>query len=145
MLFRSNNNSSAYYQALWDRTGTFTTALFKHASWSIANLIYTAWVQAGHPNSVPRLTMDPSILGQNNPNPFQNSTSIPLEIKSNNENVTLKVFDSGGKLVTTLLDGKMKKGKHQVNFDASRYRSGIYFYTLQAGNAMMTRKMVLLK
>jgi len=140
-----NHNSSAYYQALWDRTGAFTTALFKHASWSLASLIYTAWVQAGHPNSVPRLTMDPSILGQNNPNPFQNSTSIPFDIKGNNENVTLKVFDSGGKLVTTLLDGKMKKGKHQVNFDASRYRSGIYFYTLQAENAMMTRKMVLLK
>ncbi len=140
-----NNNSSTYYQALWDRTGTFTTALFKHASWSIANLIYTAWVEAGSPNSVPWLTMVPSILGQNNPNPFQNSTSIPMEIKGNNENVTLKVFDSRGKLVTTLLDGRMIKGNHQVDFDASGYRSGIYFYTLQTGDAVMTRKMVLIK
>jgi hypothetical protein len=41
------------------------------------------------------------------------------------------------------MNGKMKKGKHQINFDASGYRSGIYFYTLQAGDAVMTRKMVL--
>ena len=138
-----NTSSTAYYQALWDHTGTFTTALFKHASWSLASLIYTAWVEAGMPDGVPRLTMDPSILGQNSPNPFQNVTSIPLDIKGNNEIVTLKVFDSGGKLITILVNGKMKKGKHQINFDASGYRSGIYFYTLQAGDAVMSRKMVL--
>ena len=140
-----NHSSSVYYQALWDRTRTFTTALFKHASWSIANLIYTAWVEAGSPNSVAFLKTDPTILGQNNPNPFQNSTCIPLEIKGNNENITLNVFDSKGKMVTTLLDGKMKKGKQQVIFDASGLLSGIYFYTLQTGDAVMTRKMVLVK
>jgi hypothetical protein len=138
-----NTNSSAYYQALWERSGAFTIALFKHASWSLANLIYTAWVEAGSPNSVPRLTMDPSILGQNNPNPVQNITSIPLEIKGNNENVTLKIYESSGKLVSTLIDGKMKKGKLQLTWDATAYHPGIYFYTLQAGDAVMTRKMVL--
>ncbi len=140
-----NNNSSAYYQALWDRTGTFTTALFKHASWSIANLIYTAWMEAGSPNSVPWLTMVPSIMGQNNPNPFQNYTSIPLEINGNNEYVILKIFDSRGKMVKTLLDGRMMKGYHLVDFDASSYLSGVYFYTLQTGDAVVTRKMVLIK
>jgi hypothetical protein len=139
-----NNNSSAYYQALWDQTGTFTTALFKNASWSLASLIYTAWVEAGSPNAVQQLTMDPSILGQNMPNPFQNTTSIPIEIKGNDENITLKVFDSGGNLVTILVDGKMKKGKHAITFDAGLYRPGIYFYTLQTGDAMMTRKMVVI-
>jgi len=138
-----NTNSPAYYLAMWDHTGTFTTALFKHASWSLANLIYTAWVEAGSPNSVPQLTLDPSILGQNIPNPFQGITSIPMEIKGNNENITLKIFDSQGKLVTTLADRKMKKGKQQLTWDASGNHPGVYFYTLQAGNAVMTRKMVL--
>jgi hypothetical protein len=100
-------------------------------------------VEAGKPDAVSRLVMDPSILGQNNPNPVQHITFIPIEIKGTNDRVTLKVFDSGGKLITTLVDGKMKKGKRQVNFDANRYRSGIYFYTLQAGDAVMSRKMVL--
>jgi hypothetical protein len=39
----------------------------------------------------------------------------------------------------------MKKGKHKIDFDASRYLPGIYFYTLQAGDAIMTRKMVIFK
>jgi hypothetical protein len=140
-----NTNSAAYYQALWDRTGTFTTTLFKHASWSLASLIYTAWVEAGSPTAVPVLTMDPSILGQNHPNPVQGITSIPLYIKGNDEKVTLKVFDSGGKLVMTLVDCRMKKGKHAITFDAGSWCSGIYFYALQAGDAVMTRKMVIVK
>jgi hypothetical protein len=139
-----NTHSSVYYQALWDRTGTFTTALFKNASWSLASLIYTAWMEAGSPDAIPRLVMDPSILGQNNPNPAQNITFIPIEIKGNNDRVTLKVFDSGGKLITTLVDGKMKIGKHAITFNTSGCRSGIYYFTLQAGNAMMTRKMVVM-
>jgi len=129
---------------LWDHTGDFTIGLFKHASWSLASLIYTAWVQAGSPDEVQRLVIDPSILGQNNPNPVNNITSIPIEIKGNNDRVTLKVFDSGGKLITTIVDGKMKIGKHAIIIDASGYCSGIYFYTLQSGDAMMTRKMVVM-
>jgi hypothetical protein len=140
-----NTSSAEYYEAMWSRTGTFTRALFKHASWSLASLIYTAWVQAGSPNAIPRLNLDPAILGQNTPNPFQALTSIPVEIPGNNENVTLKVFDSGGKLVATLQEGRMKKGKHKIDFDASGYLPGIYFYSLQAGDAIMTRKMVIFK
>ena len=139
-----STSSNAYYQAFWDHSGTFTIALFKNASWSLASLIYTAWVEAGKPDAVPRLVMDPSILGQNCPNPVQNITSIPIEIKGNNDDITLKVFDSEGKLITTIADGKMKIGKHAITLDASVYRSGIYFYTLQAGNAMMTRKMIVM-
>ncbi|MCX6247431.1 MAG: T9SS type A sorting domain-containing protein [Bacteroidetes bacterium] len=140
-----NTNSTAYYQALWDRTGTFTTALFKHASWSLASLIYTAWVEAGSPNAIPRLAKDPSILGQNTPDPFQTVTTIPIEIQGSIENVTLKVFDSSGKLVTTLVDGRLTKGSYRISWDGSGNRSGIYFYTLQSGDAVMTRKMVLVK
>jgi hypothetical protein len=137
-----NTYSSTYYQALWDRTGVFTTALFKHASWALASLIYTAWFEAGMPNAIPQLTPDPSILGQNFPNPCQDITSIPLEIKGNNETVTLKVFDGRGKLVTTLIDGRMNRGTHSITFNTGDYPTGVYFYSLQAGNSVMTRKMI---
>jgi hypothetical protein len=140
-----NTNSTAYYQQLWNRAGAFTTALFKHASYSMACLIYTAWVEAGSPDGVPWLSKDPSILGQNMPNPFYNRTIIPIEIKGNNEDVTLKVFDSQGRLVTDLIAGKMKKGLHQVTWDSSGYSPGIYYYILQSGDAVMTRKMVLVR
>lgn len=140
-----SHSSSAYYQALWDRTGTFTTGLFKHASWSLANLIYTAWVEAGSPNSIPSHFTDPTILGQNHPNPFSDKTSVPIDIKGNDEIVTLKVFNSSGNQVATLLNGKMKKGRHQVIFNTAGLPSGIYFYTLQSGDAVMTRKMVIIR
>ena len=140
-----NTSSTAYYQQLWGRTGTFTTALFKHASYSLACLIYTAWVEAGNPNGVPWRSMDPSSLGQNIPNPFSNWTSIPLEIQTNNENVILKVFNNQGKLITTLFDGKMIKGLNQVTWESSGFPSGIYYCILQSGDAVMTRKMVLVR
>ena len=138
-----NTYSSAYYQALWDKTGVFTIGLFKDASWSLASLIYTAWTQAGHPDGLPILNMEPSLLGQNNPNPFQKETYIPFVINVNSENVSLKVWNSNGKLVSVLVDGKLKKGKHLVAFNGSNLLPGIYFYSLQTGDEIITRKMIL--
>jgi hypothetical protein len=138
-----NTNSTEYYQELWNRSGAFTTGLFKHASYSLASLIYTAWVEAGSPDGIARLSTDPSILGQNSPNPFVNRTILSLFIKGNDDDVKLQVFDSNGRLLTTLVDGRLKKGSHQVPWDATGYPSGVYYYTLKSGDAVMTRKMIL--
>lgn len=140
-----NTNSTAYYQSLWNRTGAFTTELFRHASYALSSLIYTAWVEAGKPNGISVLSMDPLALGQNIPNPFTGSTIIPVQINLNNQKVTLKVYDSAGKMVTTLVDGKLKKGAHQVTWDGSVFPSGIYYYVLQSGNSVLSRKMIRVK
>jgi hypothetical protein len=138
-----NTSSTAYYQAFWDRAGNFTTGLFKHASYALASLIYTAWVEAGNPNGIPLFTRDAAILGQNLPNPFHSDTSIPLTITGNDGTIILKVFDSQGKLVATLVNGKMSKGSHRVIWDATGHPSGIYYYTLQSGDTVISRKMIL--
>lgn len=140
-----NTNSSTYYQTLWARTGTFTTELFRRASYSLASLIYTAWVEAGKPNGIAVLSQDPPVLGQNVPNPFSDRTIIPVQINYSNQKVTLKVYDSAGKIVTTLFEGKMSKGTHQVIWDASGSPAGVYYYVLHSGDSVLSRKMILVK
>ncbi len=59
--------------------------------------------------------------------------------------VLLKVYDALGREVATLVNAKQTAGKYSVKFDASELTSGIYFYTLRAGNFVQTKKMVLMK
>ena len=85
------------------------------------------------------------VLEQNYPNPFNPSTSIRYSI-SKTSIVSLKVYDVLGREVATLVNEEKQPGAYEVNFDASGFSSGIYFYRLRAGgNYSATQKMVLLK
>ena len=84
------------------------------------------------------------ILYQNYPNPFNPSTIIHYEIP-NDGLVTLKIYDELGREVKTLVNQYQNKGRYDINFDASNLASGIYFYRIEAGNFIQTRKMLLLK
>jgi len=84
------------------------------------------------------------LLQQNSPNPFNPSTSIQYAINST-QFVTLKVYDLLGREVATLVNEEKIAGKYEVDFNASSLASGIYFYKLQSGNFVQTRKMILLK
>lgn len=83
-------------------------------------------------------------LSQNYPNPFNPTTLISYSLPQNS-NVLLRVYDTLGKEVTTLVDGKQSAGKYQISFNASRLSSGIYYYTITAGSFNLTRKMILMK
>ena len=84
-------------------------------------------------------------LTQNYPNPFNPTTKIQYSIPEA-ANVTLRIYDILGSEVATLISNEAQRvGKYEVNFDASRIASGIYFYTLSAGNFVQTKKMILLK
>jgi hypothetical protein len=78
------------------------------------------------------------------PNPFNPSTvaSYKLQVASH---VSLKIYDTAGRLVATLVNGWRDAGEHQVTFDGSRLASGVYIARLQAGENVSTQKMVLLK
>jgi hypothetical protein len=83
-------------------------------------------------------------LDQNYPNPFNPSTTIRFQIAKAGF-VTLKVFDMLGREVSTLVSQQMDAGVYQSKWDASGYASGMYLYTLQAGNSVETRKLMLVK
>jgi hypothetical protein len=83
-------------------------------------------------------------LEQNYPNPFNPSTEIEFLISEAGQ-TTLKVFDILGNEVSVLVNEQKATGKYKVTFDASNLPSGVYFYTLQAGNYLNTKKMILLK
>ncbi|MEJ2104021.1 MAG: C25 family cysteine peptidase [Ignavibacteriaceae bacterium] len=83
-------------------------------------------------------------LYQNYPNPFNPVTSINFSIPDESI-VNLKIFNVLGKQILTLVNENLSKGNYIVEFNASELPSGIYFYRLQAGSFVETKKMTLMK
>ncbi|MCY7363311.1 MAG: T9SS type A sorting domain-containing protein [Ignavibacteria bacterium] len=101
-------------------------------------------------------TPDKYFLSQNYPNPFNPGTiisySIPVNVKSERSTsqggskVKLIVYDILGNEVVTLVNERKNAGSYEVEFDGSKFSSGIYFYSLTVdGNLIDTKKMILLK
>lgn len=84
-------------------------------------------------------------LLQNFPNPFNPATVIRFNLPKN-ENVSLKIYNMNGEVIATLIENKnLESGFKEFQFDAGNLPSGIYIYSLTAGNYTETRKMMLLK
>jgi hypothetical protein len=84
-------------------------------------------------------------LYQNYPNPFNPSTTINFDIPKNSF-ITLKIYDILGRLVETLTENEFKSaGSYKVNWNATYFSSGIYFYRIEADNFAESKKMVLVK
>jgi len=83
-------------------------------------------------------------LEQNYPNPFNPSTTIKYQLP-NDGFVTIKIFNVLGKEVSTLVKEKQEAGSHSVEYNAADLQSGVYFYRIESGSFIETKKMVLLK
>ena len=83
-------------------------------------------------------------LSQNYPNPFNPSTTISYSIP-NDGHVTIKVYDVLGNEVASLVDEQKQSGTFDVHFNASALSSGVYYYSLKAGEFTSTKKLVLMK
>jgi hypothetical protein len=91
----------------------------------------------------------PVFLAQNYPNPFNPGTTIRFDIPDERR-VRLTVHDVSGRLIAVLLDCLLPRGRHEVewngaNQNGTRVGSGVYFYTIEASNIWLTKKMVLLR
>ena len=88
-------------------------------------------------------------LFQNYPNPFNPSTKIRFTIPQNKmfemQEINLKVYDSLGNEIATLVNEEKPAGIYEVDFNGDDLPSGIYFYRLQSGDFTTTKKLILLK
>lgn len=84
------------------------------------------------------------LLDQNYPNPFNPKTIIRFDILKTSD-VKITVFDISGKEVQRLVQQKLNAGKYSVDFDSGNLSSGIYFYSIIAGDFIQTKKMILVK
>ncbi len=102
-------------------------------------------------NSISNSALNEFVIYQNFPNPFNPTTKIKYSIASvistegRNLNVTLKIYDILGKQIVVLIDKEMSPGSYEIEFDGSKFSSGIYFYRLSTPNYSETKSMVLLK
>jgi photosystem II stability/assembly factor-like uncharacterized protein len=94
-------------------------------------------------NDKTNIPRDFSLL-QNYPNPFNPSTNITYSLPKGSH-VILKVYDLPGREVTTLVNEEKHAGKYNVVFNDSNLSSGMYFYRIQAGSFVSTKKFVLMK
>ncbi len=83
-------------------------------------------------------------LSQNYPNPFNPSTMISYSVPADGF-VTLKVYNVMGEEVATLINSFKTANNYSIEWNASNLGSGIYFYTLSAGNVSLTKKMIMMK
>jgi len=84
------------------------------------------------------------ILYQNYPNPFNPTTQVSYSLPKSSF-VQLKIYDILGKEVANLVNEEQQSGNYKVEFNASTLASGIYFYRLQSGSFVETKKLVLLR
>lgn len=83
-------------------------------------------------------------LEQNYPNPFNPQTRIEYQIPKESQ-VTIKVYNTLGKEVATLVNERLDEGKYYVNFNGSNFPSGVYIYSIRANDFMQNQKMALVK
>ena len=83
-------------------------------------------------------------LHQNYPNPFNPTTAIRFSVAPNSK-TSLQIFDITGRLVETLVSGKLVTGEHEIVWNAGRQPSGVYFVRLQSGEFFETQKIILIK
>ena len=84
------------------------------------------------------------MLEQNYPNPFNPTTKIDYQLPAVNH-VNLTVFDVLGREIAVLVNETQQAGKHEIEWNAADYPSGVYFYKLTSGSYSKTKKMMLVK
>jgi hypothetical protein len=144
----NSTSSTAYYSALWEKTGAMTKVQIQTATVDLACLWYTAAVNAGlisltSVSSAGEIQPRFELL-QNYPNPFNPTTTISFSLGSAS-NVTVKIYNLLGEEVETLVSGNRSAGIFRVQWKAIGVASGIYLCRMQAGTYVETRKLILMK
>jgi|WetSurMetagenome_2_1015567.scaffolds.fasta_scaffold490202_1 hypothetical protein len=130
------NVSGTLYLGYNDRSGVF----YDNAGY------FVAFLTGDHVTAVDEANQSPTQLSleQNYPNPFNPSTTIRYSLP-NRSHVVLTIFNALGQQVTQLVNDELEAGYHEAKWDASSLSSGVYFYRLQVGSFVDTKRLMLLK
>jgi hypothetical protein len=148
-VFLSTNNGASWSAANAGLTGTSVFAL----AMSGTNLFAGTYGRAVWHRPLSEMITDvesgrqlPSqfALQQNYPNPFNPSTTIRYSLPTTST-VQLEIFNTLGQQVALLQHGEQEAGYHEATFDGGGLSSGIYFYRLEAGEFVQTRRLLLLR
>ncbi|MDP4280762.1 MAG: T9SS type A sorting domain-containing protein [Bacteroidota bacterium] len=143
-----STSSDAYYNAFWGESKDFTIRLFKDASLSLACLIYTAWVNAGMPQSTDDIIGNQGNFGEmlfaGYPNPFSDVTTIPVEIRYPKTPIELSIYDVMGVKRVILLNKTLDPGTYNIKWNATEFPRGSYFSVLRSGNYITAKKLILI-
>ena len=90
------------------------------------------------------ISEDNYILFDNYPNPFNPSTTINYHLPVSGV-VSMKIYDMVGKEVVSLVNENQEAGNYSVKWDATAFSSGVYFYKIQSGDFVQTKRMILMK
>lgn len=152
--FQSNQPNITTLNLTWNvaanKYDTVTTTIPNPKSWAFQRFEFTAGGTAVDEGEVTLITPEDYVLEQNYPNPFNPTTTISYSLPLDKK-VSLRIYDMMGRVVRTLVDGKVQSaGRYKVQWDGrnqqgARVASGVYLYTLEFGNFKKTRSMTLLK
>lgn len=153
ILYRTTNQGN-----FWDSTVTGTNEILyslfmvnENTGWAVGNYGtilkttngggtgYTIGIQPVS-NEIPH----EFYLSQNYPNPFNPATKIKFQIPEAGH-TKITIFDILGREIRTIVNEQIKPGTYEIGFDADNLSSGIYFYQLQSGSYINTKKMILTK
>jgi hypothetical protein len=113
-------------------------------SWELAQRAMGNHCDGGEQFASQKVVPSVFALSQNDPNPFSGETSISFTLPVPGHTV-LKIYDSSGRVVRTLVDDQMNVGIHRVTWSNADATSGVYFYKLSSGDQSLTKKMVILR
>ncbi len=137
----NGNSSEQYYMALWERTEHLTRQMFSKASHAFAELLYSAWVEAGRPGE--EITSRPEAIQEKTvsellifPNPVITHARISYYNEKNGR-IKGTIFDTSGRAAMQLSGLGTAAGHHTVYLDPSELSGGNYYLVLQSGNKQL--------
>ncbi len=133
------NSGNTSFKYVIQVAGTYNYVCTPHAPDMAGTIIATI-------SSISQITekVNTYKISQNYPNPFNPVTSIKFSVP-NNAFVTLKVYNSAGAEIETLVNENLNASSYEVVWNAEKQSSGIYYYKIQSDNFTETKKMMLVK
>lgn len=142
-------NSSTSYSLTWttQEGHQLTVGVDSGTTSGTIHLQSISWTRVGQTQTAVKKSTEQPVgfaLDQNYPNPFNPTTKINYQVATLSH-VSLKIYNALGQEVATLVNDTKGPGEYSVNFDASRFSSGLYFYRLVSGSNVAAKKMLLIK